>query len=99
MATQLGIGVRVFIGWTPASKCIGVEGRLQTGTIRDGPEDLRRGDVVRQGGLVAAMSGGRFWHVRIDSGSWFLAHESMLSPIDDGDRDAEHVDEGIEVTA
>jgi len=84
--TALGIGVRVWVGWCP-DHCLAadilVDGRLQSGTITDGPFHF---------------SGWTGWNVALDSGGAIGANEIVLSPINDGDAGVE-VSDAREVTA
>jgi hypothetical protein len=98
MAAQLGIGVRVRIGWAPMPMIGSLhdDPRFKTGVVFHGPQFLEPG-AIRCGHL---MIGGRYWGVQIDGGFFrHLMHERMLTPIDDDDPQAEDVDEELEVTA
>ena len=98
----LGIGVRVFVGWCPEDDigdAVRVDGRLQRGTITDGP--------FRSGGrVICAYTGKRVyfepgrthWNVALDNGGEVGACETLLTPIDDGDETVE-VSDAREVTA
>jgi hypothetical protein len=95
MAAQLGIGVRVRIGWAPAAQfATRFDSRFKIGTIVRGPLDLKGGEVF----LGSRMVGGRYWSVDV-CGHLHCTHESLLLPFDGGDSGTELVDEELEVTA
>ncbi len=111
MPGQLGVGVRVFVGYVPPSKCgDDVRGRqCATGTITEGPYPagsclpkcwtvtLNNGSVV-----VGPRNdcGYTWWLVDYDNGDGLYAvAEPFLFPIDDGDPHAEPREQDLEVEA
>lgn len=78
----LGIGARVWIGWTPAVCCTGPSerARLKTGTIIKGPAEPWQ--LVTPDGKLNRF---RMWMVQPDGAAVVWAAEELLSPIDDGE--------------
>lgn len=70
MATELGVGTRVFVGWCPdAYSCkeiVNFDGRCKTGTITSGPDEFPC----------------RHWDVKFDEGPEYGVAEYLLQPID-----------------
>lgn len=84
----LGIGVRVWIGWTPNHKTSEPHLRARTGTIVYGPYPT--GSIMqakRRSGWFRTTA--PFWDVAIDDASTVATvRENLLVPIDDDDPDA-----------
>lgn len=95
MNKEIGINVRVFVGWVP-SDSVNTNGdpRMKTGTVTAGP--FNNGDVVMLShGVMAQVSDGPYWNVDMDYGAIICAPERVLTPIGD---DGEPVDTETRIT-
>lgn len=97
MSKQLGVGVRVFVGWT-ASQIIDdgvargrVDPRLRAATIIDGP--YQPGHISERGGRLFRIPT-RAWGIIVDGDTWpFTCSEILLTPIDDDQESVTHLAE------
>lgn len=96
MATEFGIGVRVYVGWVPPQESqnhVRAIACFKCGTIIDGPRMVTPGDVGHRICLFRRFFTARYpaayWMVRLDTGRDISAEERYLFPIDDGDETIE----------
>lgn len=90
MSGQLGIGIRVFVGWVDSSKVDArhLGERCQTAVIIDGP--FPPGQHILKGLNRAVTTTNPNWRVRMESsGNVLIATEDILFPIDDDDAKTE----------
>lgn len=87
MAGALGVGARVFVGWCPDSHVHGPgDGRLKRGTLEAGPYE--QGTILHfVNGPI--KTGSRCWRVHVDGLGPNMVCESLITPIDDDDLEAE----------
>ncbi len=106
MAAQLGIGVRVFVGWAPRDRSYGNAANCVIGVIIDGPlpagsisawppKYLRNvdGETVKTG-----FTNHPAWVVEVRKGQLVASIEPLLTPIDD-DPSGRRVGNEVEVRA
>lgn len=95
MSKELGIGVRVWVGWYPSEFVEEVDPRVQTGRIDEGP--FLPGLYYLTDGRVA-LPQETIWNVAMDSGERISSPERLLFPIDDDTEQAEeHKTREVEV--
>ncbi|MFB6311524.1 MAG: hypothetical protein ABEH64_10145 [Salinirussus sp.] len=84
MASELGVGVRVWIAWTPTEKLESMENgdpRLRLGTVTAGP--FNPGIYILSDGPINLQM--TAWNVDIDGWGETFADEQLLFPVDDGE--------------
>lgn len=85
MAKSLGIGVRVYIGWTPPHERTNDHGSpcCRCGTITDGPYPPEA--VLWEHGFLQYINSNKetMWGVQPDDRPSCWSVESLLTPIDD----------------
>lgn len=91
MSGQLGIGVRVYVGWCPDSHIESeADPRCKTGTITEGPwQPGEQVELIKSGETGVLPGPCLWWVVTLDTGEAVTARESILTPIDDNDPPAE----------
>jgi len=87
MATELGVGIRVWVGWTPDDKLMehrwrAGEARCKTGTLTGGPFQPGKHYGASGEGYELRVT---CWNVDIDGVGEVFASENLLYPMDDGD--------------
>lgn len=93
--TTLGIGTRVWIGWCPPHENPRQAdwARLRTGTIKRGPVHVTSDQIGRRVYVFSyqfrVQYAATYWHIAVDGGGDVAAEEWMLTPIDDGETEAD----------
>ena len=97
MSAQLGVGVRVQIGWAPTImfRLAPFDPRFKRGVIVMPPVRYRKGEIV----CGCPVLRGNYWPVQLDDGTRRQYHESVLVPLDGGEPEAEPTDQELEVEA
>lgn len=74
MATSLGPGVRVYVGWRPSSEVssdLGFDPRFRVGTVREGPFEPGQFALASDGSVEYLEDA--FWNVELDGGDRIAA--------------------------
>lgn len=89
---ELGVGVRVWVGWCPDEECIpGSDGRCRNGTIDDGPIPPYTSFISACGRIFCCPAVA--WFVVLDGEDHVrLIGEKLLYPIDDGGEHHEYTE-------